>query len=556
MCADFNAAFRKVFLGNSLNPSTDLDNGFLAKAGVASVNMLSTYGVGVFALVFENPKVVNGNYSVTYASAEVTGGKTLTLLSTSVYHNDKISPFIGGYQMTNKSKGINPKYVSKFYRVDPCLPNPNIIHIGYTNYTNTLSPEPSSCCHNFNCNQTYWLRVDVKGSPVLRYLTRNAYWTADAYTGCCVGVAGTTGLTATTTEIVDPTTVYIAWATGLLGQGTLGNSNFIPNKIVGPFLQITVFDTTGKAWYQPGSTTTPSTEWNNYVPLANTTAALKGCTVVGGWQAGMSIQGAYVDTQFGNCTFYPTDFFQKEPVSIYASETDQLGNPCVFTGICVQTQCCPRQGTGFGDTVLKDFILSESYSQNWFNTNLDLRIREVTDGYDISNAVTRNAFYFHYFILHNIPRNYNPTGVFDNDQYLLDIVTNNISPSFESTMTTWLNACGGSACATSLETFDCGGPCPCTSPIVLDTAHYTQTINGGAGSSFSNFYVSGGSGTTRTFVVSSGSLPNGLLLNATTGAITGATVDPPTNTVYQFSITATDNANCSTTNSYIWIVNH
>jgi hypothetical protein len=41
------------------------------------------------------------------------------LAGSAIYDNDKIGPLAGGYQETNKSKMINPKYVSRFYAVTP-----------------------------------------------------------------------------------------------------------------------------------------------------------------------------------------------------------------------------------------------------------------------------------------------------------------------------------------------------------------------------------------------------------------------------------------------------
>ncbi len=542
--AYFNHAFRKTFLSNSKNPSATLDEGFVTASGVRSVDLLGTYGVGVTAFIDPSTYLTVNN-----ASATVTGGKPLILVATSVFQNDKIGPFIGGYQETTKSKLINPKYVNKFYRVDPCLPNPNVIHVGDTPYTDSLSPAPAGCCHDFVCNQTYYLRVDVKGSPVLRFLTRNAYWTADAYTGCCPGSSCSMPAPCT---IVDPTIVFIGWATGLLGQGTVGGDNFIPNKIVGPFIAITVYDYAGTAWYQPG-TNGGVQEWDTYLASAQHAAfnpAIHTCA--NDYAAGMKIQGAYVDTKFGDCTFYPSDFFEKEPVHIYASEVDQLGDPCVFTGICVAEQCCPRQGMGFGEQVLRDFILDQSYMQNYFNTNLDLRIREVTQGYDISSAIDRNAFYYRYYILHSVPRFNNPTGVFDNDQYLLEIITNGVSASLETQMATWLTAC---SCGASLETNTCEiSACPCTSPIVLSTT--TAASHAGSSTPNFHFYTSGGSGGNFQVVVSAGSLPPGLTLTEATGVTAGTLTNPTVATAYTFTITASDNDGCSTSTTYTWIITH
>lgn len=426
--AYFNHAFTKVFLGTAGSAGV-LDEGFIDSAGVASTDFYGTYGVGAFGML--DPS----NYTTVVAgSAAVTTGKPLVLAASALYQKDKVGKFHGGYQETTKSKLINPRYITSFYKVPGCAANPNIIHVGNTSWT--IAEGSADCCHDFFCNKTYYLRVDVKGSPVLRYLTRNAYWTADYYTGCCAD--------DTTPTTVDPTLVMIGWANGLLGQGTYGDSNFVPNVIVGPFIKIVITAFDGTTWVQPGTDATGHDgTWNDYVstwdPATNSCAD---SPMLGG---GMTIIGCYVDTVFGDCTFYPSDFFQKEPVKIYASEVDNLGDPCVFTGICVVEQCPPRQGMGFGEQVLRDLILSESYAQNYFGTNWDLRIREITQGYDISDAVTRSAQYIRYEIIHSVPRFNNPTGVFDNDQYRLEVIVPDDgagtgSAAFEALMTAWLAA--------------------------------------------------------------------------------------------------------------------
>lgn len=461
--AYFNHAFQKMFLGTQTqSPSTTIDNGFLFDdAGTATGNLYDTYGTGVFGFADQN----NGWQLVDSASTAVTTGKPLTLVATALYQHDKVGKFHGGYQETTKSKMINPKYVTRFYRVDPCAPQQHIVHVGVTPYT--LNQGIANCCHDFYCDETYYLRLDVKGSPVLRYLTRNAYWTADYYTGCCPPV-DCNAATCDRTK-VDPTLVMIGWATGLLGQGIFGEPNYVPNAIVGPFIKIVITSWDGQQWVQPGTDATNyAGTWDQYVSTFDpetdscSTSPLQG--------AGMTIIGCYVDTRFGDCTFYPSDFFQKEPVKIYASEVDQLGNPCEFTGICVTTECYPRQGMGFGEQVLRDLILSESYSQNYFATNWDLRIREVTQGYDISSAVDRGSLYTRYYIQHSVPRFNNPTGVFDNDQYLLCIPTAGTSTEFETFMDTWLSACN---CTTSLEVESCVDDCTpfdngsvCGTPVV------------------------------------------------------------------------------------------
>lgn len=531
--AYFNHAFTKRFLGTGTTlapavPSTtnpDTADGYLITPGVAS-SYLATMGPGYFGL-FDATSYLSVNPDTT----PITGCCPLILASASLYQKDKISPFIGGYQETNKSKYINPKYVRDFYRVDPCTPEQSIVSVGNTpmtssgvlttglftpgavgtwlplvsttvvvattggtgtgatllitinafgtatagtlvgagiNYTvgdiliatgsagattlvvattssapiNLIDPNnfqgattASTCCFEFYCGETYYLRVDIKGSPALRFLNHQSYHTVDAYTGCCP---------TPTPTLVDSTLVMISWATELV------NSDYTKYLILP-----VVFDETGLAWYAPDTTVDPYTGaaitsaqwWTAYVSPGHTVGAC----------AGMRLFGAYVETKFGDCSFQVTDFFEKEIVSIFASMVDYNGDPCVFEGICVYNDCKGLQGMGFGEQVLRDLILSESYLQNYFSS--DIRIREITQGSDILAAVNRNALYTRYYLLHSVPRFNNPTGVFDNDQYLLEVITNTSNNLFENDVTTWLEGCGN-GCSV-LKTYDCT-PCVVT----------------------------------------------------------------------------------------------
>ena len=148
---------------------------------------------------------------------------------------------------------------------------------------------------------------------------------------------------------------------------------------------------------------------------------------------------------------------------MYLSEVDLNGDPCAFDGICVETECEGRMPNGLGETLLRDLMLSEEYRQNF--THSDLRIREITQGTQIIAAVDRNSLYDRVYLQHNVPRNYNPTGVFDNDQYLLEFAQvsrlNTIAPFYQA-LVSWLNECG--VCDIE-EAYECTS---CRSVIVFD----------------------------------------------------------------------------------------
>jgi hypothetical protein len=523
--AYFNHAFKKSFLatgetqnstvitlpdGSTTTASTD--DGYLLTAGLPTytLNQLSANASSATTdgyIGWFNPKT---NVSVDLNDEGFVPCCNLYLAGSAIYSNDKIGPLTGGYQETNKSKMVNPKYVSRFYTIEPCAPQNNVIHVGSTYWTagggaltgsittpgvgytpnsataaavgtvtvtgtgtglevtitiaggvptvtsivnpgkgyavgdvvEIASPTgtPSTvaeytiatvtaahaqegcgttadCCKEFFCGETYSLRLDVKGSPALRFLNHNAYNTVDAYTGCCP--EGTIA-----PSVVDSTEVMILWANGLT-----------TNPIVSPFVQIVVQTEAGDLLYAPGTSAAflaanGADTWNNYVSPGHTVDAC----------AGLILNGAYVDTRFGDCTFQLTDFYEKEAVRLYASEVDYNGDPCTFTTLCVVTECQGLQVQGLGETVVRDLTMSESYRQNFLST--DLRIREITQGNQIISSVDRSALYYRYMLQHNVPRNYNPSGTFDADQYMLEIFSLVPLATFLTDTAGWLDSCG------------------------------------------------------------------------------------------------------------------
>ena len=411
--AYFNHAFQKAFVGTQ--GFTDLNQGQLGTTG----NILAT---GDFAFV--DPKT----WDVVNVNSAPNGCCPLILASGSLYGKDKIGSH-GGYQESNKSKIINPKYINRFYRVDPNIAQQNVINIGFTPF-NALAG--GSCEKEFLCDETYSLRIDVKGSPALRFLNHNAYLIVDAYTGCCP--AGTIAPVA-----VDGTLVMIEWANRIVGvslPNTIVNS---AKTVISPFVLPVVTAEDKSLWYKPGTDTSVLTApagftiggtWDNYVSTGHSA----------GDYAGITLFGAYVGTSFEDCTFQTSDFFEKEPVRLYASLVDLNGAPCEFEGLCVVTECEGLQAMGLGESVARDVILSERYRQNFFHS--DLRIREITQGNEILNTINRNAFYTRYYLQHSVPRFNNPTSTFDNDQYLLEIVTNGVDSTFENFVDNWTANCG------------------------------------------------------------------------------------------------------------------
>jgi len=527
--AYFNHAFKKAFLatgetqigtvirypdGSTTTATTS--EGYLTTAGLPTyaLNQLSANAATATTdgyIGWFNPKT---NVSVDINDEGFAPCCNLYLAGSAIYSNDKIGPLTGGYQETNKSKMVNPKYVSRFYQVNPCEPQNNVIHVGSTYWTagggvltetilvngsgyaltgvttvtggtgtglvvsftadgggnvltvtvknpgkgytaadvvtlvgggndatvtiNTVTASHAQtgcgitpeCCKEFLCGETYSLRLDVKGSPALRFLNHNAYNTVDAYTGCCPA-------DAIAPVAVDSTEVMILWANGLT-----------TNPIVGPFVQIVVQAEDGSLLYAPGTSATflannGAITWDNYVSPGHLEGAC----------AGLILNGAYVDTKFGDCTFQLSDFYEKEPVKLYASEVDLNGDPCLFTTLCVVTECQGLQVQGLGETVVRELTMSESYRQSFLAT--DLRIREITQGNQIISSVDRSELYYRYMLQHNVPRNYNPSGTFDSDQYMLEIFSLAPLSTFATDTAGWLDSCG----VCEIDTYSCDTVC-------------------------------------------------------------------------------------------------
>ena len=516
----FNHAYRKSFVGTKATQAGSgtakaVNNGFLTDAGVPTSALAETaapYALGVGTYGFFNPDTY---VSVNAASAEVIAGKPLVFAAASLFTNDKIGPFHGGYKESNKSKMINPRFVHKFTKMTGAATEQSIWHLGNTNwnaqsiatlgaltagtgytngtYTNVAlvsanggvgalatvvvalgvvssititapgqgyevgdvltlpasvpytagtpastvvatikytgaAPAHNKCSFEFVCGETYNLRLDLWGSPVLRFLNHDLYKTLAASTGCCPD--GTIVPTA-----VDSTLVMINWANQIIND--LWLQHFI-RPIVYTQNGVPLFATAAEAVAAgfPGTNV-----WSTYVSPG----------VIAGATAGLRLVTAYVETKFGNCSFQNSDFFEKEVVQMNVSLTDLSGEPCEFSVLCANKEYAGFTGQGFGEQVLRDVILDESYLQNHFSD--DVRIREITQGDQYFTAINRNALYTRYVIQHSVPRYNNPSGVYDNDQYALNVyVPAATATAFEAFMATWLGAAavGG---VVSLQTY-------------------------------------------------------------------------------------------------------
>lgn len=478
----FNHAFRKSFLPATPGSTLSLTN--------ATPQALTAGQIGVYSASWSILSTATESITPFY------------IVMGSYFNSDKISPALGGYKESVKSKLINPKYISRVIKLSAKSPVQNVIQV------------PVTC--GLACDTTFRLRVDVKGSPALRFLSHNMYRTLDAYTGCCsttdptfqkdpvptllawadqinlspifntmvqarvyklvTTLSATGAVTATTSQ----TTIPMTTTTGVLvGQKVVGTgipANSFVTTVTGstsivikyPVQQVapTIGAAVSMKFYSDlysGAIDTPQAGTATVIPGTGTQTGVGGSAVItpgiatgatistttGGAliytaladaatfsvDAHIELTGAYVETSFGTCTFTPTDKYDLEPLLMYTSLVDESGDPCAVncfttsnsnTGVNTAANLAtiiqaPVQAFGYGETVLRDLILSGRYLQNAYPDSSrveSLRMREI-EADPMLNAVTRTSLYDQILILHSVPRFNNPTGTFDNDQYLL-----------------------------------------------------------------------------------------------------------------------------------------
>ena len=445
--AYFNHAFQKTLIATDINDVTA--GGFYTDA-TAPGNKTIDIPAGTVALV-RSVTTGGGNLANTVINTSAAFGATtiqdipmVYLAQGSINTTDKLGPLAGGYKESVKSKGINPKYVSKFFRIDPCCPENEVVSVCLCD---GAVPQ---------CGTSYYLRVDVKGSPALRFLSHNVYRTFASSNVCCP--ADPNASTA-----IDPMQVQTSWAWQIARDP-------IMSQFIAPVLSwdsgagITTFDVL--AWFTANPTLMDTDLYAaiqngtavvnyRYIDAANGFPTSEDETYSPGVStlACMYMIGAYVDTQFGTCSFHPQDFYELAPVKLYPSITDQLGDPCVdqvwcvTDGVTIPKVQLGKQGDGYGYKLLRDVILFRRYMQEQYV--YDPRLREVMNQDQAYNWIDQTKFYTTYGILHSVPRFNNPTGVFDNDQYLVTIVmpetacgdTSGVT-SFENWMNAYLAAAG------------------------------------------------------------------------------------------------------------------
>lgn len=418
---------------------------------------LLTAGAGTSTLSAGQPGIFTVSHGI-IGNSTTTASTSDALLAVGSYHTvSAISPTMGGYTESDKSKTIHWANVTRFWKKTATAATNMVISVGWdqsvTGSTKQVGP-------TFQCGTFYRLLLEAKGSPAMRTLAHEVYRDLEAWTGCCDGncQSGCTG------QLVDATTVMLQWS-DYIKQDPILSQFFAPIVYINGTL--TGGADSGVYTYNTDVKSRVFSEYDVetlglgsgsgvYVPDTSATAG----TVV----AALQITAAYVDTTFGNCTFTPSDHYELEPLLLYASLRMDDGleaNPCQVTTTIntsvpnmVTTITAPVQKSGSGETVLREWInyrrkKGDTFPDGW---DIDLfRMRETENDITLSN-VTRSALYDEIHILYQVPFALNPSSITDSPVYetVIYVPTGTSTTTFTNLISSFLSAVGNNV---TFETF-------------------------------------------------------------------------------------------------------
>ena len=143
---------------------------FIATGGLVTTGDTSTLKGGQIGL-FD----ANTFKAIPLGEAKKSVHKEVILAQGSFHTRDGLSPFLGGLKEPVQSRKINGNYTSRFLVSNPRRSKQHVISIGWdgVSATKTISGELDS---------DYYLRIEVKNSPVLRAYNHNLYRTFHVHT--------------------------------------------------------------------------------------------------------------------------------------------------------------------------------------------------------------------------------------------------------------------------------------------------------------------------------------------------------------------------------------
>ena len=156
---------------------------------------------------------------------------------------------------------------------------------------------------------------------------------------------------------------------------------------------------------------------------------------------GIVLTGAYIDTQFGKCSFKYDDFVELDMVRIIVRQGDyvELEDKCATRWAVTELQK-PVYPTGVGTNVLKEYIaIQQTKGQRWSD---DPRWREIY-GYNYE-FIKNDKFYKHYYLEFEALDKFNTSTGFGGNDFKQTIVfafeEDTDTSSFETLIEAWINS--------------------------------------------------------------------------------------------------------------------
>ena len=433
--AYFNHAYQKAFYLGDANNSANLK----------TTGNTTSFAAGDFGVVDCSDYVaMTAGDVTTLAQSTGSGGGTFgayssgkILLAQGSWHAaDTLggNALHGGYGETIKSKDIQFRHITRMNEIATRAAANQVVEFKVCGATSS-----QSC---FPCGSDPQVRIDIKGADALRMLNHNAYRNVDIGAIChCCGDDG---------DYLDPKMVLATWASNIKKDPILSKlidtsdnsgatTSFFGHTTLGPAGAMTPVDPDTFI-----SSTGCASSWDE-----------TDCAVI-------RLNLGVVDTTFGTCSFDTRDWVNVEPLTATMELLAEDGKSCdtclittnplvgaqytnggpaigatdnqghiVVSADGTGTSVAPVQEIGNGNDVLKDIILTQRYLQNPYNQgNKDsARFRNI-EGSDMltGSAVTGaqvkdSSRYYQFQLQHHVPRFNNPTGTFDNDQYLYTVYT-------------------------------------------------------------------------------------------------------------------------------------
>lgn len=116
-------------------------------------------------------------------------------------------------------------------------------------------------------------------------------------------------------------------------------------------------------------------------------------------RCGIRVTAAYIDPQFGNCSFNPMDYYNMEPLKMEVSLLQEDGDRCDAANWPTVSQSrIGKIGRQSGEYVVREVIMkTDAYLKHVDQFSLEPRMREAFD-MNLLSSVDRKAFYKLYYV--------------------------------------------------------------------------------------------------------------------------------------------------------------